>query len=169
MTARTNATVWWTIAGIVVVLTAVASGCLRDPTQVKWAASGVQVTRIEMPLARSGYIIVVGEYTLEGREGPEPAARTFRDRLLLTTHLRGREGQVLGFATRSYADGTTRAFSLSGTLRPVGPLGADPRVMVVAAWTHPVSPDGGPAGSRATAWVTLRLDPKTGHISTEAP
>ena len=121
-----------------------------------------------MPLAGSGYTFLVGEYALEGREGAEPA-RAFRDRLLLTTHLRGREGQVFGFATRRYADGATQAFGLSGTLRPVGAPGTDPRVMVVAAWVHTVGPDGGPTGYRPRAWVTLRLDPRTGRISAEAP
>lgn len=169
MNARTKVTVRRIVAGIVVTLTAAASGCLRDPTQVKWAASGEQVTRLEMPLGAGGYSFLVAEYALEGREGTEPGTRPFRDRLLLTTHLRGRDGQVLGFGTRTYADGTRGTFSLSGTLRPVGPLGADPRVMVVAGWVHPVGPDGGPAGLRPRAWVTLHLDVRSGRITAEAP
>ena len=164
--ARTNGTVWQTMPGIVLVLAAAAGGCLPDPTQGKWEASGVQVTRIELPLADSGYTFRVGEYTLEGREGTEHGARVFRDRFLLTTNLRGRDGQLWGYATRTYADGTTRTFGLSGTLRPVW---TEPGVMIVVAYAHPVGPDGGPTGHRPRAWVELRLDARTGRISAKAP
>lgn len=165
MRQHVDRTVWGTLLAAAVMLAIAGGGCLRDPSRVKWTASGVQVTRLEMPLAGSGYTFLVGEYALDGREGPEPGGRAFRDRILLTAHLRGRDGQVLGFGTRTYADGTTRAYGLSGTLRPVG---TEPRVMVVAAWAHPIRPDG-PIGFGPAAWVELRLDPRTGRISAEAP
>lgn len=169
MMARMTRALGPTMAGVVGVLAAAASGCLGEPSQVKWAANGEQVTRLEMPLGASGYTFLVAEYTLEGSEEPESHARPFRDRLLLTIHLRGRDGQVLGFGTRTYADGTRRAFSLSATLRPVGTLGANPRVMAGAAWVHPVELEGGPTGYRLRGWVGLRLDVRTGRITAEAP
>lgn len=166
MMARTNGTLWQPMAGIAVLLAAAASGCLPDPTQVKWEANGVQVTRLDMPLAGSGYTFLVTEYALEGQEGAEQGARAFRDRFLLTTHLRGRDGHVVGFATRTYADGTTRAFGLSGTLRPVW---TEPGMTVVTAYAHPIGSDGGPTNHRPRAWVQLRLDVRTGRISAKAP
>jgi hypothetical protein len=139
-------------------------GCMRDPPPARWAASGVQVARLEMPLGGSGHTFMVGEYVLEGREGAEPDARQFRDRLLLTTHLRGRDGRVWGYATRTYADGTTRVFSLSGMVRRDG---TNPQVIALAAWVQQYRLDG-PVSYGPTDAVELQLDPASGRISAEA-
>jgi hypothetical protein len=117
-----------------------------------------------MPLGGSGHTFTVAEYALEGREGSAPDGREFRDRLLLTTYLRGREGRVWGYVTRTYTGGATRVFSVSGMLRREAP---NPGVIAVAAWVQPYRLDG-PVGFGPTDPVELRLDPATGRISAEA-
>ncbi|MCI0369794.1 MAG: hypothetical protein L0214_00065 [candidate division NC10 bacterium] len=152
------------IGAVVVVLAAAAIGCTVDPRPPRWAATGSQLAHLEMPLGGSEHAFIVSEYALEGREGPEPGAREFRDRLLLTTHLRGQSGRVWGYATRTYADGTTRIFGISGMVRPEGPnLG----VIALAAWVHEYRLDG-PVSYGPTDAVELRLDRASGRISAEA-
>jgi hypothetical protein len=108
-----------TIAVFIVMLSVAGSGCDRKPIPVTWAASGIQVTRLDMPLDGSGHTFMVGEYTLDGREGSGRGAREFRDRVLLTTHASWLEGHVLGYLTRTYAGGHVRTFRLSGTMERV--------------------------------------------------
>ncbi len=160
MTHRWGWTVRRTIAVVAVVLSATASGCDRTAIPVMWEASGVEVTRLEMPLDEHGNIFIVGEYALEGQEGSGDGARPFRDRALLTTHDLGLEGQVLGYITRTYDGGQTRTFRLYGTVRRVA-RGA--KTMVVIGRAHGLRPAStGPYPFMA--WVELRLDAASGRI-----
>jgi hypothetical protein len=123
------------------------------------------VTGLELPLGGDGHKFVVGEYALEGEERSAGSAREFRDRVVLTLQLRGQERQVWGYATRTYADGETLTFRLSGMLQPVW---RDPEVMVMTGRTHSVWSDS-LISHRPMAWIELRLDPQTGRISAKAP
>lgn len=145
---------------LAIVLGAAASGCDRTAVPVTWQASGVQVTRIEMPLDENGTIFRVGEYVLKGREGDGRGAREFRDRVLLTTHAQGIASQVLGYVTRTYDGGHVRTFRLYGTERRVA---RDSKMMVVIGRAHGLNRAG--AGPYPfMAWVELRLDSATGRI-----
>ncbi|MCI0371571.1 MAG: hypothetical protein L0214_09340 [candidate division NC10 bacterium] len=157
--------VWGGLALFLLMLGGAVSACGPDPARVNWAASGVQVTGLELALGGDGHKFVVGEYALEGQEWSAGRAREFRDRVLLTLQLRGPERQVWGYATRTYADGGTFTFRLSGMLQPVW---RDPEVMVMTGRTHSVWSDG-LVSHRPMVWIELRLDPQTGRISAKAP
>jgi hypothetical protein len=135
-------------------------GC--DPTAipVTWEASGVQVTRLEMPLDEHGNTFIVGEYALEGREGSGDTARPFRDRVLLTIHAQGIESHVLGYIARTYDAGQVRTFRLYGTERRPA---RDSKTMLVIGRAHALRPAGtGPYPFMA--WIELRLDAASGRI-----
>lgn len=163
MRHRSGWRVWRAVLAFAVVLALGGGGCGRDQALVTWTASGTRVTRLDMPLDHA-HSFMVGEYVLEGREGSGPGARAFRDRLLLTAHRRGDEGHVWGYGTRTYADGATQSFGLSGMVRAVG---RDPEVMAMTGWVQFIGPDG-LVTYRPRAWVELRLDPANGRISVEA-
>jgi hypothetical protein len=113
-----------------------------------------------MPLDEYGNTFIVGEYALEGREGPEDFVRPFRDRMLLTIHAQGIESHVLGYIARSYDGGQVRTFRLYGTERRVA---RDAKTMVVNGWAQALRSSGtGPYPFMA--WVELRLDAASGRI-----
>lgn len=71
-------------------------GCVQNPIPVTWEASGVQVAQLDLPLGGGGPAFTASEYVLEGRELAARDGRQFRDRALLVTDFRGREGHVFG-------------------------------------------------------------------------
>lgn len=153
--------IWTAITMFAVVLSAASTGCNKQPIPVTWTASGIQVTRLDMPLDRSGHTFMVGEYTLEGRESSGRGAREFRDRMLLTIHLRGFESHVLGYIARTYASGGTLALRFSGVIDRAG---QNPKEMIVTGRVHMLGP-GGLVTYATMSWVELRLDPASGRIS----
>ncbi|MGH7370524.1 MAG: hypothetical protein ACREJK_01570 [Candidatus Methylomirabilales bacterium] len=152
--ARRMVAVWATALGVL------ANGCDRSSIPVTWEASGVQVTRLEMPLDDYGNTFIVGEYALEGREGSGDLARPFRDRVLLTIHAQGIESNVLGYIARSYDGGQVRTFRLYGTERRVV---RDTTTMVVIGRAHALRP-AGTGRYPFMAWIELRLDAANGRI-----
>ncbi|MCI0372095.1 MAG: hypothetical protein L0214_12165, partial [candidate division NC10 bacterium] len=161
---RSGWSVWEAVLAFVVVLAPVGGGCGPDQARVTWTADGVQLTRLELPLDRA-QTFMVGEYVLEGQEKSGAGARVFRDRLLLTTYFRAREGHVWGYGTRAYADGGTWPFGLSGKFEQARRTS---EVIVVAGWAHSVEVDG-VVTYPPTAQVELRLNHSSGRISVKAP
>lgn len=150
------------LAAFAVLLGTLETGCVRHPAPFTWEASGVRVAELDLPLAADGASFKVGEYLLEGREGPGGSGRQFHDRLLLTADLRRSHGLVFGYVNRTYRDGGTRVFQLHGRVeRPAG----DPGVIVVAARGYPVESDGTTRAWASTDMLELRLDPAIGHVS----
>lgn len=151
------------MAAFVVALTTAIVGCSRNAPAIEWVASGIQVMQLDLPLSGDGDTFTVREYVLEGQAASDKGLRQFRDCLLLTSHLSGGKGEVLGYMNRTYDDGTKRALRLLGRMeRPPG----NPEAMIVNGRTYLLQPEKG--ASESLKWVDmvqLRLDPASGRIS----
>lgn len=156
---------WMAILGFLVMLGTTAAGCYYpNPTATPWEATGVQVTRLELPLGGDGQSFKVGEFILEGREGSGASERQFHDRALLIIHpFRGPDGEVSGYLRRTYASGGRRALRLLGTIERVA---GNPETLIAGGRVYTV--ESGSGGTRPFAWIgsfELHLDPATGRLS----
>lgn len=160
----------WTRRAMVAFLVLLsAAGCGRDgrPVRVVWEASGVQVTRLDLPLGGDGNAFVVSEYLLEGQEVSGRGVRQFRDRMVLTTRFTGRESPfhgyvVQGYINRTYGNGVVRAVRLQGRMEL---LAGHPEEALVIGGVYPVGSGGG-TDNRLVSTVSfqIRLDPASGRI-----
>lgn len=152
-----------TILGCLVVLGATACGRDRNAVLVIWEASGVEVTRLDLPLAGALHTFTVREYVLEGRERSGKTVREFRDRALLTADVLGHDGRVFGYVNRTYADGDTVALRLSGSTERLAGGRDEASVLgrVIA-----IGSDGGLDNRLVSlSRFEMRLDPVGGRIS----
>ncbi len=111
------------IAAFLVLLGTMGTGGVRHPAPITWEANGVRLAELDLPLTGDGVSFKVGEYLLEGREGSGRSSRQFRDRMILTTQLTGRESPLYRYVVHGYIHGTygndpIQALRLHGRMKP---------------------------------------------------
>jgi hypothetical protein len=156
------------MVALLLILSAAGCGRDRNPPQVVWEASGVQLTRLDLPLGGDSRSFVVSEYLLEGQEASGRSVRKFRDRMVLTTEITGPESPfhgyvVQGYINRTYGNGRNLALRLHGRMEP--PTG-NPGEALVIGRVYPVG-DGGAISNRTLFMdrFEIRLDAANGRIS----
>jgi hypothetical protein len=113
-----------------------------------------------MTIGQGPRTFAVSEYELVGQERAAGAVRSFRDRMLLISRLRSREGEPEAYVTRHYADGAEQVFRFHAQAAAPGD---GTRTLLARGRAYPVGPD----GTVAYHWVAqieLEVEPATGRV-----